>query len=135
VALVSAAAPSPLATRAVYTFTGFPGTPECHLYLHHDGYPAGAAWRFATALHHHPEAPAFLAAFLNNQPGAETLAGAEQAADAEYRYVVALPPGADAELQVQCWRRYPEKERWTCRCGPMALGLFIQRFLPNGLGS
>jgi hypothetical protein len=124
-----------LATRAVYTFTGFPGTPECHLYLHHDGYPAGAAWRFATALHHHPEAPAFLAAFLNNQPGAETLAGAEQAADAEYRYVVALPPGADAELQVQCWRRYPEKERWTCRCGPMALGLFIQRFLPNGLGS
>jgi hypothetical protein len=124
-----------LATRAVYTFTGFPGTPECHLYLHHDGYPAGAAWRFATALHHHPEAPAFLAAFLNSQPGAETLAGPEQAADAEYRYVVALPPGADAELQVQCWRRYPEKERWTCRCGPMALGLFIQRFLPNGLGS
>ena len=39
-----------MATRAVYSFTGFPSTPERHLYLHHDGYPTGAAWRFATAL-------------------------------------------------------------------------------------
>ncbi len=116
----------------MYTFTGFPGAPERHLYLHHDGYPAGAAWRFATALRQHPEAPAFLAAFLNSQPGAETLAGPEQAADAEYRYVVELPSGADAELRVQCWRRYPQTESWTCRWGPMALGLFIQRFLPDG---
>ena len=28
---------NPLATRAVYTFTSFPGVPERHLYLHHDG--------------------------------------------------------------------------------------------------
>ena len=46
----------PLATRAVFTFTGFPQTPPSHLYLNHDGYPAGAAWRFATAQHHHPDA-------------------------------------------------------------------------------
>ena len=122
-----------MATRAVYSFTGFPGAPERHLYLHHDGYPAGAAWRFATALRHHPEAPAFLAAFLHSQPGAETLAGPEQAADADYRYVIELRAGADAELRVQCWRRYPETERWTCRWGPVALGQFIQRFLPDGL--
>ncbi|MGB7563138.1 MAG: type I restriction enzyme endonuclease domain-containing protein [Prochlorococcaceae cyanobacterium] len=31
------------ATRAGYTFTGFPGKPECHLYLHHDGYHTGVA--------------------------------------------------------------------------------------------
>jgi hypothetical protein len=122
-----------LATRAVYSFTGFPGAPERHLYLHHDGYPAGAAWRFATALRQHPEASTFLAGFLNSQPGAETLAGPEQAADADYRYVVALRSGAEAELQVQCWRRYQGTESWTCRCGPMALGLFIQRFLPHGM--
>ncbi len=117
----------------MYTFTGFAGAPERHLYLHHDGYPAGAAWRFATALRQHPEAPAFLAAFLKSQPGAETLAGPEQAADAEYRYVVALLSGAGAELQVQCWRRYPGTERWTCHWGLMALDLFIQRFLPDGM--
>jgi hypothetical protein len=122
-----------LATRAVYTFTGFAGAPERHLYLHHDGYPTGAAWRFATALRQHPEAPAFLAAFLKSQPGAETLASPEQAADAEYRYVVELLSGADAVLQVQCWRRHPETERWTCRCDPMTLELFIQRFLPDGM--
>ena len=117
----------------MYTFTGFAGAPERHLYLHHDGYPAGAAWRFATALRHYPEAPAFLAAFLHSEPGAETLASPEQAADAEYRYLVALSSGAAAELQVQCWRRYPGTERWTCRCGPMALEMFIHRFLPDGM--
>ena len=42
--------PSPLATRAVFSFTGFAGVPVRHLYLHHDGYPTGAAWRFSAAL-------------------------------------------------------------------------------------
>jgi len=45
-----------LATRAVYSFSGFPELPvvqrSCHLYLDHDGYPAGAAWRFAASLRH-----------------------------------------------------------------------------------
>ena len=54
-ALVRAAASTPLATRAVYTFTGFPESPVRHLYLHHDGYPTGAAWRFAEALREAPE--------------------------------------------------------------------------------
>jgi hypothetical protein len=35
-----------------------------------------------------PPAAEFLAAFLSSQPGAEALSGPEQAADADYRYVV-----------------------------------------------
>jgi len=96
-----------LATRAVYTFTGFPEAPVRHLYLHHDGYPTGAAWRFATALRHQPAAAAFLAAFLSTQPAAEALDEPEQAADAEYSYVVEWIPDTASELHVQCWRRLP----------------------------
>lgn len=104
-----------MATRAVYSFSGFPGVPERHLYLHHDGYPTGAAWRFATALRQRPEPEAFAAAFLASQPGAEPLAAPAQAADAEYRYRVQLLAGTT----------------WQPRCGPMALELFIRRFLPG----
>jgi hypothetical protein len=120
-----------LATRAVYSFTGFPGTPERHLYLHHDGYPTGAAWRFAVALREARDATSFFSAFLSTQPKAEPLASPEQAADAEYRYLVTLIPSVDPELQVQCWRRLPGADSWSLRCSPMALATFIQRFLPG----
>lgn len=118
----------------MFTFAGFPGSSPCHLYLHHDGYPAGAAWRFASAQRQHPVAVAFLAAFLATQTGAAELSSPEQAADAEYRYVVQLLPAVyTPELQVQCWRRLPGTGSWTPRCGPMPLGVFIQRFLPDGI--
>jgi hypothetical protein len=122
-----------LATRAVYSFTGFPEAPVRHLYLHHDGYPTGAAWRFATALREQPAAAEFLAAFLSSQPGAEVLASPEQAADADYRYVVEFSGCVDPELRVQSWRRLPGSGTWHPRCGPMALALFIERFLPGGV--
>lgn len=126
-----------MATRAVYSFTGFPGAPVRHLYLHHDGYPTGAAWRFATALREQQELDAFLAAFLSTQPGAEPLAAPEQAADADYRYQVQLLAGeagggpAGAQVQVQCWRRLPGGTSWQPRCRPMPLAQFIRRFLPG----
>jgi len=120
-----------LATRAVYSFSGFPGLPERHLYLHHDGYPTGAAWRFAMALRQRPQPEAFAAAFLATQPGAEPLAAPEQAADAEYRYRVQLQAGDTGPLLVQTWRRLPGGSTWQPRCGPMALELFIRRFLPG----
>jgi len=91
-----------LATRAVYTFTGFPELPVRHLYLHHDGYPTGAAWRLAEALREAPEPDSFLVAFLGTQPNAEPIQNPEQAADAEYRYLVQLVSDADPHLQVQC---------------------------------
>ena len=63
-----------MATRATYTFTGFPGNPQCHLYLHHDGYPTGAAWRFAAALRNGGEASSFLASLLGTQYQTEPVA-------------------------------------------------------------
>ncbi|MCT0247378.1 hypothetical protein KQ297_00120 [Synechococcus sp. CS-205] len=120
-----------MATRAVYSFSGFPYHPLHHLYLHHDGYPTGAAWRFAAALHEAPDASSFLGAFLSIQHQAEPLASPDQAADAEYRYRVQLLPGTDPQLQVQCWRRIPGGASWIPRCGPMPVAAFIQRFLPG----
>ena len=120
-----------MSTRAVYTFSGFPGAPALHLYLHHDGYPTGAAWRFATTLRADAEASGFLSAFLSTQAKAEPLACPQQAADAEFRYLVQLLPGSDADVQVQCWRRIPGVDGWNLRCGPMGLAAFIRRFLPG----
>ena len=120
-----------LATRSVYSFTGFHETPVRHLYLHHDGYPTGAAWRFAEALREAPEPDSFHVAFLNTQPNAEPIQSPEQAADAEYRYLVQLLANADSHLQVQCWRRVPGGDSWNPRCGPMPIAVFIQRFLPG----
>jgi hypothetical protein len=122
---------TPLATRAVYTFIGFSSSPPRHLYLHHDGYPTGAACRFAEALREAADACSFLAAFLSTQQQAEPLASPEQAADAEYRYRVQLLPGPYPHLQVQCWRWIPGGSSWIPRCGPMPLAAFIQRFLPG----
>jgi hypothetical protein len=104
-----------------------------HLYLHHDGYPTGAAWRFAEALREAPEPASFLVGFLNTQPNAEPIQSPEQAADAEYRYLVQHAPDADPRLQVQCWRRIPGGDSWNPRCGPMSLATFIRRFLPGGI--
>ncbi len=120
-----------MAARAVYTFTGFPGDPQSHLYLHHDGYPTGAAWRFAAAQRVAGDASSFLSAFLSTQRQAEPLSSPEQATDAEYRYRVELLPGPDPQLAVQCWRRLPGCDIWIPRCGPMPLAAFIQRFLPG----
>jgi hypothetical protein len=108
-----------------------PITQQHHLYLHHDGYPTGAAWRFAEALRETPEPASFLAAFLSSQPRAEPIQSPEHAGDAEYRYLVQLVPDADPHLQVQCWRRIPGSSSWNPRCGPMPLAVFIQRFLPG----
>ena len=123
-----------MATRAPTIFTGFPDAAVLHLDLHHDGDPTGAAWRFAAALRHDRRAVAFLSAFLRTQPAAITLAGSEQAADADYLYAVTLPPGPEATPQVRCWRRIPAAGSWTARCGPMDLAVFIERFLPGSLG-
>jgi hypothetical protein len=122
-----------LATRAVFSFAGFPGASERHFYLHHDGYPTGAAWRLAAARRDAPDAAGFLAAFLSSQRQAESLASPEVAADAEYRYRVQLLVGSESRLAVQCWRRLPGDGvgDWRLRCGPMPLAAFIQRFLPG----
>ncbi|MCT0213256.1 MULTISPECIES: hypothetical protein [unclassified Synechococcus] len=120
-----------MATRAVYTFSGFTGEQDHHLYLHHDGYPTGAAWRLSQALQLGDEPSAFLRSFRSTQAAAEPLAHPEHCGDAEYRYHVQLINSADPSIQVQCWRRLPEGKNWHMRCNPMPLAAFIQRFLPS----
>ena len=118
-------------TRAGYSFTGFSGAPERHFCLHHDGYPTGAAWGFATAQRETADASSFLGAYLSTQHQVDPLESPEQVADAAYRYRVQLLPGTDPHLEVQCWRRMPGGGSWIPRCGPMPLAAFIQRFLPG----
>jgi hypothetical protein len=124
-----------LATRATYSFSGFPEQsphqPHCHLYLHHDGYPTGAAWRFAASLRHGGAVESFLAEFRHSQPEAVELASVSEAADADYRYSLRLQVGVHPTIVVQCWRRHPATSSWHLRCGPVPLGVFIQRFLPG----
>lgn len=123
----------PLATCAIYSFASVSWVLARHLYLPHDGYPTGAAWRFAEALRENPQPASFLAAFLGPQRRAEPIQCPAQTVDAEYCYWVQLVPGADPQLQVHCWSRLPSSSAWHPRCGPMALATFIRRFLPDGL--
>ncbi len=118
-----------MATRAVYTLTGFTSAHVRHLYLHHDGYPTSAAWRFAEGFRVAPEPASFLVAFLGTQPNAEPIQSPEFSADAEYRYMVQHAADAEHNLQVQCWRRIPGGDSWNARCGPMPMAVFIQHYL------
>ncbi len=120
-----------MATRAVYTFSGFPDEPAQHLYLHHDGYPAGAAFRLAEAKQLSETPAAYLRSFLVTQPEAESLVSPEQSGDAEYRYLVQLSGERRPAVRIECWRRYPGESHWQRRCGPMLLASFINRFLPD----
>ena len=131
-----------MATRAVYSFTGFPGVPERHLYLHHDGYPTGAAWRFATALRQRPEPGAFAAAFLATQPGADPLVAPEQAADAEYRYQVQLLAGDAARSRCRpgggCRAAASGSSAagrcpWSCSSGAFCRGIRCEPMSGHGL--
>ncbi len=124
-----------MATRAVVSFSGFPEQPPqqtcCYLYLHHDGFPTGAAWRFAASLRHGGAVEGFLAGFRHSQPEAVELASVAEAADADYRYSLRLQAGVHPSIEVQCWRRHPATSSWHLRCGPLPLDVFIQRFLPG----
>ena len=126
-----------MATRAVYSFTGFSDPlheqPTRHFYLDHDGYPAGAAWRFITSLRHSGVAEGLLAAFRHTQPEAIELATLAEAADADYRYALRLWDGRHPSITVKCWRRHPATSSWHRRCGPLPLEAFIQRFAPGEL--
>ena len=124
-----------MATRATYSFSGFPEQPsqqpQCHLYLHHDGFPTGAAWRFAASLRHGGAVERFLAGFRHTQTEAIELASVAEAADADYRYSLRLQAWVHPSIEVQCWRRHPATRTWHPRCGPMRLRAFMQRFLPG----
>jgi hypothetical protein len=105
--------------------------PELHLYLHHDGYPTGAAWRLKAALQVCTRPDDLPVCFQNSQTGCIPLATPDAAADAEYRYWVEFLNCPSAQLQVQAWRRLPGSQSWIPRCGAVPLATFIRRFLPE----
>jgi hypothetical protein len=122
---------NPLATRAVYSFSGFLDPPERHFFFHHDGYPKGAAHRFAVALRHSSEDTSFLTAFLSTQRYVEPMASLNQVTDAAYRYRIQLVRSSQPSLLVQCWKLMPDHNRWHPRSSRMLMDMFIQRFLPG----
>ena len=114
---------------ATYCFSRFPGQPDSHFYLHHDGYPTGAAWRFSDVLRSCSQLADFPSCFVNTQPDSIRLAGPDAAADAEYRYRVEFQRMPTAEIQIMAWRRLPGSDSWIPRCESMPLNAFIKRFL------
>lgn len=122
-----------MAIPAVFSFHGFPEQPDCCLLLQHDGFPTGAAWRFALSLGISTSPEAFLNSFLQTQPNAINTTGASLLPQVLYRYQITLVDGPKERLQVQCWRLLTHKQRWSPRCGPMPMRGFIQRFLPGEL--
>jgi hypothetical protein len=121
-----------VSTRAIYSFSGFSGSLVHHYYLHHDGYPAGAACLFMEVLSETIGPSGFLTTFLNTHPQPQPIRGTEYPEDVEYHYLILLVDGNNPRLDVQCWRRLPGGSRWHCRYGPLPLTGFFQQVLPGG---
>lgn len=83
-----------MSTRATYQFTGerTPGlnhsTPTVTLYIHHDGYPEGAACYFWNMHHATSRDRAPLVCFLRANECAELTESHEAHGDTEYRYTL-----------------------------------------------
>ena len=98
-----------MSTRALYGFQDERGTHW--VYVHHDGYPSGAAEKFTITLNSklawprpRIEADEFAAAFISankTSPGSVRLAhGHESFGDTEYSYEITL---AGDQLQLRAW--------------------------------
>jgi hypothetical protein len=123
-----------MAIPAVYSFLGFPGWGPLHLYLHQDGYPAGAALRLGAALEAtvtRERGPADLVGgFLCCHRQAEPLSSPEFSDDCSYRYLIVYRQGGRWPLRISGWRHLAEEGRWGRRFGPMPLEDFLRRFHP-----
>ena len=80
-----------MSTRATYLFQNATpmGTPSLCLYVHHDGYPVGAASKFAATLETDGRLPE---AFIRANTGAEITGGHASHSDTEYRYTISFRP-------------------------------------------
>lgn len=99
-----------MSTRAAYTFVDTDGATS-HVYVHHDGYPEGAAEKFALTLASGQiwplpryEADEFAAGFIaaNKREGGSVrlLADPKMVGDLEYHYTVTQ--AKSGTLMVQC---------------------------------
>lgn len=80
-----------MSTRATYRFEFADRyAPPVTYYIHHDGYPSGAAVYFALAVY--AEGTSLAARFLRANDRAEFTDGHDAHGDTEYQYTVTLPP-------------------------------------------
>lgn len=78
-----------MSTRATYTFLSANCTPEVSYYIHHDGYPSGAAEYFREAMRQtNRQGGGIAASFMRANQRAEFTKGRDAHCDTEYHWVV-----------------------------------------------
>jgi len=123
-----------VATRAVFSFLGFPDWAPLHLYLGEGGYPAAAALRLAAASTDSAAmdlgAAGLVAGFLRCQRQGEPVPSPVDCAECDFRYLIVYRPGGTWPLRISAWGRELEVPGWKRRCGPMPMEAFLRRFHP-----
>ena len=124
-----------MATGAVFSFLGFPGWAPLHLWLPHDGYPAGAALVLAAAAKDRGAAAVgaagLLSGFLRCARQGEPLASPVLCPTCAYRYLIVYREGGACPLRISAWGREQDGPGWSRRCAPMPLEGFLRRFHPS----
>lgn len=96
-----------MSTRATYQFTGREYQPTITVYIHHDGYPQGAADYFKDAVLLAKGHGGLAERFVRANDGAEFTRNHDAHGDTEFRYTVALDTH---ELHAE--KRYHDPVRW-----------------------
>lgn len=97
-----------MSTRATYQF-GRKYAPRVTLYIHHDGYPSGAAHYLYRALCHPNARGGFAEQMLRANDGAEITTSHSAHGDTEYRYSVS---GNGPIATIKAEARYEFTDRW-----------------------
>jgi hypothetical protein len=92
-----------MSTRATYQFLK-PHTPTITTYIHHDGYPEGAADYFVAALEKAPFRNVSAEAFIRANDGAEIVESHDAHGDTLYRYTI-ITGEKGAPVRVEAWKR------------------------------
>jgi hypothetical protein len=87
-----------MSTRATYQFNG-----GHTVYIHHDGYPTGAAVYFYNMLTHPNERGGFATRFIRANDGAELTGSHDSHGDTDYRYTL-YGDGVDSMITVYGFR-------------------------------
>lgn len=98
-----------MSTRATYRFDAGNHKPGITLYIHHDGYPSGAAGLYMLPAIEKARGHLTPEAFIRANERAELTRGHDAHGDTEYRYTIDI---ARDTVKVE-HRRY-EPERWEC---------------------
>jgi hypothetical protein len=106
-----------MSTRATYSFakhftrTG-PSHPALTLYIHHDGYPSGAAAYFWAAHHHEGATGCLTASFIRANERAELTDSHQHHGDTEYRYSCVNGVLTAQQRVADGWRVFFEGPYW-----------------------